>query len=380
VPQNETPATNGTASVNNATVLPFSNVSSENASIANATNVSSENASITNATAADTTAARLASDFSACSGIDTAQKESVAYHRILLASSTDGLIFTKLNRTLTDRASVPDIMVDKDGNLRVYFVLLSCKEQGISSQITAVAISYDEGATWVYKKLVIDAPADASFCKQPGGQLPPVDPEVLLMQDGTYNLYATCPKGSMTGSPTTFVFSSDDGISFTGGKATYVPKTGLALDPVVFQVGSSWHLINGNSVQADSQDGISFTETAGMFCPYKFTSGGNQMCYVVGDQLTLSDPTRYRIYLFGDSPAMGVRSVVSTDAKTWSLEQSGSDMILNVGGSYDYYKVAFPTVARLSDGSYLMAYETFIPGTPSSITSGGGQQPPQTPR
>jgi len=38
----------------------------------------------------------------------------------------------------------------------------------------------------------------------------------------------------------------------------------------------------------------------------------------------------------------------------------------------------FPTVARLNDGSYLMAYETFIPGTPSSVLSGVEQQQGET--
>jgi hypothetical protein len=318
------------------------------------------------------------SDFTPCNGIDPSAKNPVMYHRIVLAKSKDGLKFTRLNKVLADRASVPDAMIDKDGNVRIYFVQLAC---GDMMNNPVVAISPDGGETWVYKRLHIEGPAEAKHCKEPyeikNNELPPVDPEVLLMPDGTYRLYATCPKDSISGTPMTFVFFSDDGINFKDGKPTYIPKSGAALDPVVIKFGSVWNLFNGNSKPATSQDGITFTQTEiGTFCPFKFTSSSlkGKGCYVIGDGVTLDNPTRYRFYLFGDVPDVGIKSIISTDGKNWNMEQSGSEYILNVGGSEEYYKLMFPTVAKLKDGSYLMAYETFIPSTPSSILTKGMSQ------
>jgi hypothetical protein len=287
-----------------------------------------------------------------------------------------------MNKIIDDRASVPDIMVDKEGNVRIYYVLITCKEQGKDRHdIPVVAISPDKGQTWFYKNLKIEAPSEANHCYTPGGFPTPVDPEVLLMPDGTYRLYATCPRGTEKGTPMTFVFFSDDGINFKGGKITYVPKT-IALDPVVFKLGSEWWLINGNSNPAKSLDGITFIgpEDEGPFSSlpkFKESKSGNLNYYVIGDVLTLENPIRYRMYLFGDTPEEGIKSIISSDGKTWNIEQSSNEYILSVDKSsntLEYYKLMFPTVARLKDGSYLMAYETFIPGTPSSVLSGGEQQ------
>lgn len=337
-----------------------------------ASNVSKVNESTTNETQFSMT-----SDFSACSGMDSTQKNPTAYHRILLAKSNDGLSFTRLNKVISDRASVPDMMVDKDGNVRVYYVLLTCKEQGEDMHdMPVVAISPDNGQNWIYKKLIIEAPSDAQHCKVPGGFPTPVDPDVLLMADGTYRLYATCPQGSAQGTPMTYVFFSDDGISFSDAKHTYTPQSGSALDPVVIKFGNTWNLFNGNSNPATSSDGITFTQTkTGVFCPFKFTEGSMQRCYIIGDALTLENPVRYRIYLFGDTTTEGFKSILSTDGTNWSMDQSSGQYILGIDQSSttEYYKLMFPTVAKLKDGSFLMAYETFIPGTPSSVLSGGIQ-------
>jgi hypothetical protein len=313
-------------------------------------------------------------DFTPCNGMNLSAKNPVAYHRVVLAKSGDGLNFTRMNKVLADRASVPDMMIDKEGNVRVYFVQLVC---GDMMNNPVVAISPDGGESWVYKRLHIEGPSEAKECKEPydskNMELPPVDPEVLLMPDGTYRLYATCPKGSITGTPMTFVFFSDDGINFKDGRPTYTPKSGAALDPVVIKFGSTWNLFNGNSKPATSQDGVTFTQSeTGVFCPFKFSSTMiKEGCYVIGDAITLDNPTRYRLYLFGDVPDVGFKSIISSDGQTWTMEQSGSEYIMNVGGNNEYYKLMFPTVAKLRDGSYIMAYETFIPGTPSSILSGG---------
>jgi len=330
---------------------------------------------------------KMTNDFQACLGIDQTQKNPIAYHRILLASSKDGLHFTRLNKLISDRASVPDIMIDKEGNVRIYFVLITCKEQGQDlNNIPVVAISSDNGKSWVYKKLIIEAPSDASYCKAPNGSPAPVDPEVLLMPDGTYRLYATCPQYRAQGTPMTYVFFSNDGIHFSGPKHTYIPQSGIALDPVVIKFGNTWHLFNGNSNPATSLDGITFNQPkTGIFCPFKFKDGNIDKCYVIGDVLTLENPLRYRIYLFGDTPNEGFKSILSADGKNWTMEQNSGEYILTItpGAKEEYHKLMFPTVAKLKDGTFLMAYETFIPGTPSSViesAAGGNQSEKTTPQ
>ena len=319
------------------------------------------------------------SDFTPCSGIDTTETEIVAYHRILLAKSPDGLTWTRLNKIISDRASVPELITDKDGNIRLYYIQVSCKETGMKN-IPVVAISYDQGSTWVYKRLNITAPAEATGCKEPGGNPPPVDPDVVVMPDGSYRLYATCPKGSgLQATPMSFVFFSDDGINFKNAKPTYVPAGGRALDPVSFKTSTQWHLYNGdekgNELHATSSDGITFTEKD-KFCPFKFTdSKGIEQCYLIGDAIALDN--LYRIYLFGNRPKEGFKSITSTDGENWVMEQSsGSYILSSVNSSTEYYEISFPTIAKLNDGSYITAYETFIPETPKSImdkiTGGSG--------
>jgi hypothetical protein len=356
-----------------------------------------------------TAGAMASGDFTACSGIDSSERERVAYHRILLAKSNDGLHFTRLNKVISDRASVPEVITDKDGNVRVYFIQVACKEKNMRNN-PVVAISKDGGNTWSYKRLNIEAPSEAPQCKEPGGNPPPVDPDVVLMPDGTYRLYATCPKGTSgsgagggagfgagTGAgagfggggagsgqiPMTFVFFSNDGINFKDAKPTYVPKGKRALDPVTLKTASEWHLFNGDekggTLHAVSQDGITFTERE-QFCPFKYTNAkGSQRCYIVGDAIALGDG-RYRIYLFINEAEGGglFKSIISSDGENWKLEQGENEYVLKLDSNSqsEYYELASPSVARLRDGSFLMAYETAIPGTPSSVFSVGGGQIP----
>ena len=43
-------------------------------------------------------------------------------HRLLIAISKDGISWQKLNIILADQASVPDILVDSEGYVRIYYV------------------------------------------------------------------------------------------------------------------------------------------------------------------------------------------------------------------------------------------------------------------
>lgn len=76
---------------------------------------------------------------------------SAGERRLLTAASTDGEHFTATGKILTDQANVPDIIVEDDGTLRVYYVGQSIEEG--KEESTAVAISQDNGESWEFNTL-----------------------------------------------------------------------------------------------------------------------------------------------------------------------------------------------------------------------------------
>ncbi len=321
----------------------------------------------------------FSSEFTPCSGINLNNKTKVSFNRILLAKSIDGINFERKKQILVDRASVPDVMVDKNGKVRVYFVIIGCQEKNMNNN-PVVAISPDNGDSWKYHRLNIEAPIDGKKCKEPFGSPPPVDPEVILTTEGKYRLFATCPNSSMNKeTPMTFMFESDDGINFKNGKLAFKPNKGFALDPVVLQIKKEWIMINGNMGPAKSIDGKFFkSEKFDLFCPYEFKniSNGKKQCYIVGDALYDMSKETYRMYLFSDKENNYFKSVMSKDGINWKIEQSETEFLLKneIDKNLEYYKVRFPSVARLSDGSFLMAYESTIPGSPDKIVKDEGPE------
>ena len=73
--------------------------------------------------------------------------------RLMIAYSTDGLVWERANRVLSDQADVPDALIDDDGKLRVYYVTW-CPEQ-VHNKIV-VAVSPDGGEAWTYRQVTID--------------------------------------------------------------------------------------------------------------------------------------------------------------------------------------------------------------------------------
>jgi len=91
-------------------------------------------------------------------------------HRLLIAISNDGLNWSKTYRILADQASVPDVIIDMDSYVRVYYV--DYFNRGI-----VMAISKDL-KNWTYIKV---KGINESW----------VDPSIVILPDGRFRLYAS---------------------------------------------------------------------------------------------------------------------------------------------------------------------------------------------
>ena len=97
--------------------------------------------------------------------------------RIMLASSTDGLTFTRTGEIVADQGGVPNMILDNDGRVRVYYVAWqqSGGVGGADGNFTVVAIRTAPGE-WVYHRVLIEG--------APPSPHSAVDPSVVLLSDG----------------------------------------------------------------------------------------------------------------------------------------------------------------------------------------------------
>ncbi len=295
----------------------------------------------------------LTSDFEPCTGKSSDPKSYVGSLRLLTATSEDGLTFTRTNKILADQASVPDAVVLPSGRILVYYVAACKKQNGVESVVNeiVVALSDDGGATWIYK--------DVTFEGVPSGATDPVDPNVVLKPDGNLRLFTTIdptPKG--TRNPHTYSFiSTDGGFTYTLEGERYAVSGVEILDPENYRFSdSNWQIWAGTR-HATSTDGDSFTDLG----PVVVATDDKGNPFIIAEIAETDTPGKWRMYVHCDMQCTdGIRSLVSTDAATWTLEDE-SRLVLDVGTGLESDGVKFPTVVRLADGKYLMVYQTMIP-------------------
>ncbi|RLA85008.1 MAG: hypothetical protein DRG31_04080 [Deltaproteobacteria bacterium] len=247
-------------------------------------------------------------------------------HRLLLAKSTDGVKWTKTFQILSDQASVPEVIVDHEGNLRVYYV-------DYSNGCITVAVSPDGGETWIYRKVK--------------GLTPEwVDPDVVFLPDGRYRLYASYMP--LKGPQDKIVSAiSKDGINFTPEEGYRYHEPGsLLTDPDVFQFKGRWYMIVGPELTLlESEDGLTFKKVR------KLSFGSGVSCTIpYGEGL--------RVYFHLDKPGpLKIYLSYTEDLKNWSKPE-----VVLAGGenSLDQYGVGDPAVAKLPSGGYIMVYKTWI--------------------
>lgn len=267
-------------------------------------------------------------------------KQSAGERRLLTATSTDGVHFTPTGKILTDQGNVPDIVVDRDGTIRAYYIGQSIEE---GKESTVVAISRDNGETWQFNLL--------SFHDFPM-RLDPSDPDVVLLEDGTYRMYYT---SSIDRSTLGIVYAeSPDGIAFTY-KGVALESSGNVVDSSTFFFDGQWHMHvlqekGEGQLHATSKDGRTFTlaETPNLRFPLDR--------YIASNELIEEDTVRLFAFNFSD-----IRSFTSSDAVTWVADDITleGDAEATLGTNY----IQDSSVAKLNDGSYLLIYVSELPET-----------------
>jgi hypothetical protein len=251
-------------------------------------------------------------------------------HRVLSAASTDGLVWVKDNRIVSDRASVPDAVFDGE-NIRVYFAKWGVR----------VAISRD-GVNWQEKEVSIsDIPEGMGA----------VDPDVVLLPDGTYRMYYyENPMGEgdpamIPGPHSIYVATSEDGINFRREREVYARER--ITDPDVIQMGDIWRMFvseGGRTTSAVSRDdGWSFT-----FEHELETIDGGITCTIVV-------PGGYRMYYHAPETPPRIYSAFSADGVNW-VKDIEVRVEAGAPGSLDESGAESATVIRMPDGSYRMYY------------------------
>ncbi|MCX8043401.1 MAG: hypothetical protein N3B18_04660 [Desulfobacterota bacterium] len=264
--------------------------------------------------------------------------------RIMLATSSDGLTFTRTQDVVCDQAGVPNLIVDHDGYLRIYFIAWqeSGNPQGNDANFLAFAIHNPDDRQWYFHKVVLDK------TYQPGA----VDPSVVLLDDKTYRLYFMADIGNFD--LKIFSATSKDGRSFTVDTGARLDPDGGVFDPMVLKTGDSWLLIAGpdGSFAATSSDGLTFST------PSAFEVDGKRFHAWAGTALPRGG---YRLYGYFTNARDTITTVSSSDGTVWHadgitcLTHEGADPELEKGFTTDV------GVTLLPDGTFLMAYLALIP-------------------
>lgn len=315
--------------------------------------------------------AQLISDFQPAIGRSTSPGGFPPY-RLLIAHSTDGITWTRTNKVLADRSSVADGLVLPNGRILIYFVAGAKVINGVEHNANdiVVAVSDNGGATWTYK--------DVRFDNIPIGATKPVDPNVVLLDNGDISMLCTIDP-DMEGSqkPQTYsALSTDGGFVFSLQSSVFSISDTEILDPENFKFSDTdWRLFTGgipgkNIYALSTNNGSSFT-SQGEFCLGASDRSGD--CYIVSDILKI-DTTNYRIYVFGPMlPDLneGICIFESSDANDWTIDED-SKFKANTTLGVESEKVWAPSVVKISDDKFIMIYETQIPATyslhPTSVT------------
>jgi hypothetical protein len=258
-------------------------------------------------------------------------------HRIVSASSSDGLYWTKDTTIVADQASVPDAMIDKEGKVRVYYV-------DYYNQCMTVAIQQND-LSFRYFKVIIDGSADMRT----------VDPDVLFMPDGKYGLYFFDQRVKSLKPEDPRVISlavSEDGVVFFTVQDTCYAESFITDPDVVRLNNGKFHMfvsIDGNPLgSCISDDGM------------KFMKQGNIDLH--GNSGSINQGTTVRVYYHKhDGQRLSIYSAVNPDPEDitgWTDE--GIRIQAGVSGNIDILGAADPSPIKMPDGSYKMYYKTFI--------------------
>ncbi|MBM3767969.1 MAG: hypothetical protein FJW32_21495 [Acidobacteria bacterium] len=261
-----------------------------------------------------------------------AQQDGPANHRVLLATSPDGLQWTLQQQSLYERASVPELFLDPAGRPTLLFVDASRQPESIG-----VAQRNDDGS-W----------------RRAATNLRDVDPNVVRFTNGTYRVYV---KAGLNGAIA--VHESRDGLNWTPlGEAFRDARFPNATDPDVFQTPAEWVMllsIGPRLLRCTSADGL------------RFTTDGTQIDLGGSVSDTVAVPGGWRTFFHvNPDPRTGarlrIRSAFTADGKSWRVEEGDRLAAPNDGPAM--HGVGDPAPVQLPDGSWLMAVKSFLAPPP----------------
>lgn len=286
----------------------------------------------------------LVSDFVPPRGnAPTSPSESPGYFRLITATSSDGLTFTSTGKILSDQAGVPDMVIDARGRWYVYYTGWTV---GSEQNVTALAISDDQGQTWYFKYV--------RFTGLPNAGSKPADPDIILLPDGTFRMYATTDYAP--GGKVGIIYAeSTDGITFQYKGTVANLSIGALIDSNTFLLGDTWYMYAIGTTATThfrftSKDGKTFTPAGEL----RLSTPGVMGDYFASNGYTTSDG-RYRMFA-SFLPEKNLRSFITSDGSNWTLESGNRMTFTGVQPEELYLKD--PAVTRLSNGTYFAVVTT----------------------
>jgi DNA-binding beta-propeller fold protein YncE len=250
-------------------------------------------------------------------------------HRILLASSKDGLNWTVADESLAEQASVPELFEGPDGRLILIFVDASGQAQ--RGALGAMIRGHD--GKWSRTET----------------NLRGADPNVVRLKDGSYRGYTKERSGAI------IVFSSRDGLQWEQrGVSFQDERYRNSTDSDVFETPDGWVALislGPRMLRCTSSDGLKFT-TDGTILDL----GGS-----VSDTVKVAGGWRTFFHVNANPRTEGkmlIRSAFTADGKSWKVEPG--DRVVAPASGPASLGVADPAPVQLKDDSWLMAIKSFI--------------------
>ncbi|MEO0189645.1 MAG: hypothetical protein ABIL18_01540, partial [candidate division WOR-3 bacterium] len=262
-------------------------------------------------------------------------------HRILIATSTNGLDFVRQNIIVVDSGDVPDAVIGPDSQVYLYF-------QGLwTPTFDGIMLGKSPDGLHNWQFYQIQIPGTQNW---PGK---PCDPDIIFKND-TFRLYFTGdPYNDMH--PETYSAVSLDGINFALEPGVRFEVSGQpVLDPSLLWTGDTLQYFAGGAPpfynwHAHSLDGINFTQEPNFFAESLMLANGIKL------------NTGYRFFGFRNLPPGGIRSLYSLDGENWTVEP-GYRLQLDTTSGLESLAVKDPAIV-FKDTIFIMYYVTRKPLT-----------------
>ena len=247
-------------------------------------------------------------------------------HRLLVATSADGMAWTLSLEVFAERASAPALFEGPDGRLIALFMDASNPGGGLSASVERTDGTWERRAT----------------------SLRGSDPNVVRLRDGSYRAYTRDRDGTIV------VFSSTDGLGWIAlGLAFRSIDYPNATAPDVFDTGRGWVMllsVGRQLLRATSADGLTFTSTGvadlgGSISNTVMVSGGWRTYFHAYPSLQ-------------NGGRMTVRSAFTTDGAGWRVEPGNRLVAPETGPAQ--FGVGDPAPVRRSNGPWVMLVKSFI--------------------